>query len=431
MKLSTRYSEKSLVSGSEDQTGRIFFNDSGFVDLSDVEIVGVFVDTIRQLFYGLPDEGLLHKLDTHVANKEQLIYLGESGPGALQWHLCKMGKECGYRYKLQNNVEGIVILFGSYYKQLDKPGQHLKIELSPHFISQRSVKKIWQRLYGEFGGLSRAFLHDPEPKGVAVHLAVDYQNWVFPSDFLSRLSAYTRTIKTFDGISDLDLSGFSEAIASYGGHTVEKNYLIGRADQFQVCMYDKTVDMIRTDKQDYMQKEWEVYSLGSYDPAKVVRRLELRFHHTIIREIGEGMDKSLESWLDVADHLTDIWRYGMGVTRYNIDERKGTNSTMHPIWQLFMQDAEFYVPADGLTISRKKKQAVDPVAKNIDLLLGNLISLSARSGFKASAVIWQVRQLKIWPQIESYLRSRGIDDSQFRQNIEKALSMRKLIGKAA
>lgn len=439
MNKSSRYTVDSLAKGVEDAQGTIFFNEfGGFTDLSDVQIVGVSVDTIRQLFYGLPDEGLIHKLEKHYENHEDLIYLGEEGPGAIRWHLAKMGKVSGYRYKLQNNDEGIVILFGAFHQKLDAPGSHLKIELSPHFISQRSVKKIWQRLHGTFGGLSGAFLHDAKPIGCAVHLALDYQNWQFPSNFLDNLSTYSRTIRTFDGISEIDLSDLSEAIASYGGSNVEKNYLIGRAASFQVCMYDKTDEIIKRDKVDYFQKEWEIYSLGQYDKTKRVRRLELRFHHSVIREIGQGMDKNLESWEAVAEHLTDIWRYGMKLTRYNLGEGRRDNDTnfsrdsvIHPIWQMFMDDVEFYVPADGLQISRKKKQSIDPIAKNISLLIGNMITLCARSGMDTKQVMGQLKRLSFYPQIVSYYISRGLSESDLRENVEKGLAMRRIIGKAA
>ncbi|MCQ8130697.1 hypothetical protein [Methylomonas rivi] len=437
MKLSQRFSTESLSkNGAEDSKGRLFFNtESGFTDLSEVQIVGASVDTVRQLFYGIPDEGLIDKLEMHIKNREDLIYLGS--PGGIRWHLSKMGKVARYRYKLQSNDEGIVILFGSYYEKLDAPGQHLKIELSPHFISQRSKLKIWQRLHGDYG-LSRSFLHDPIPKGVAVHLACDYQGFTFDSDCLSRLSTYSRTVRTFDNISEIDLSDFSEAVATYGGPNTEKNYLIGRASSFQVCMYDKTKEMVKRDKQDYYQREWLAYSLGAYDPAKKVRRLELRFHHSVIREVGQGMDKSLESWLDVADHLTDIWRYGMRLTRFNQvngrrdnDRKFSKPDVIHPIWQLLMQDIEFYVPADGVRICRKKKESVDPVAKNISLLIGNMITLCARSGMDTKQVMGQLKRLTFYPQIVSYYISRGLSESDLRENVEKGLALRRIIGTAA
>ncbi|AEG02553.1 hypothetical protein [Methylomonas methanica] len=430
MKLSQRFSTESLSKdGAEDSRGRLFFDPvNGWTDLSLVQIVGCSVDTIRQLFYGVPDEGLIDKLESHAKSREDLIFLGAEGPGAIRWHFTKMGKVARYRYKLQNNDEGIVILFGSYFEKLDSPGQHLKIELSPHFISQRSKIKIWQRLHGDYG-LSRAFLHDPMPRGCAVHLAADYQGFTVEKDFVTHLSTYSRTVRTFDSISELDLSSFSDSVASYGGSNTEKNYLIGRASSFQVCMYDKTKEMVKRDKQDYFQREWLAYSFGSYDPAKKVRRIELRFHHSVIREIGQGMDKSLESWFDVVDHLTDIWRYGMRLTRYNMTSCRG--SVVHPFWQLLMQDVEFYVPADGLQICRKKKESVDPIAKNISLLIGNMITLCARSGMNTKQVMGQLKRLTFYPQIVSYYISRGLSESDLRENVEKGLALRRIIGKAA
>lgn len=439
MKLSKRYSSQSLsTTGAEDSQGRIFVNDSGFTDLSGVEIVGASLDTVRQLFYGVPHESLIDKLEDHLSRREDLIYLGDSGPGAIRWHLSKMGKVARYRYKLQNNDEGVVILFGSYYEKLDSPGQHLKIELSPHFISQRSVDVIWNRLHGGYAGLSGAFLVDAVPKGCALHLAVDYQGYTFESDALNTLSTYSRTIRAFDSISEIDLSDFSEAVVSYGGSYVEKNYLIGRASAFQVCMYDKTKEIVKRDKKDYFHREWKAYSLGLFDETKKVRRLELRFHHQIIREIGQGLNKSMESFIDIVPYLTDIWRYGMEKTRFNaskggkgMDRMTSKNDLVLPFWQLLMQDVFFFLPAKGVQISRKKKESVDPIAKNISLLIGNLITLGARSGMDTKQLMGQLKRLNFYPQIVSYYISRGLSEGDLRENVEKGLALRRIIGKAA
>jgi len=151
-------------------------------DLSGINIVGASVDTVRQLFYGVPRQSMIDRLERYAEKKEQIVTLTDN-PLSMKWHFTRMGKIARYRYKLQNNDEGIVILFGSFFSKLESEGQHLKIELSPHFISQMSVKKIWQRLHGELG-ISRWFLHNPVPKGVAVHLACDYQGYDLPADFI-------------------------------------------------------------------------------------------------------------------------------------------------------------------------------------------------------------------------------------------------------
>jgi hypothetical protein len=137
------------------------------------------------------------------------------------------------------------------------------------------------------------------------------------------------------------------------------------------------------------------------------------------------MGKSLESFEDVAEHLSDIWRYGLERNRFN------QGKTVHPVWQLFMQDVSFYVPADGLYITRKKKESVDPIARNISSIIGNLISISARQGLKTAQVMAQLRMLACYDLISSYYRSRGLTENDLRETITKGLLTRRLIGRAA
>jgi hypothetical protein len=232
-------------------------------------------------------------------------------------------------------------------------------------------------------------------------------------------------MRAYDGLAEIDLSDISEAISTYGGKHNAKNYLIGKASSIQLCLYDKSYEIKKSDKQDYFHREWGIYTFGSFDPSVNVRRLELRFHHQIIREIGQGMGKSLESFEDVAEHLSDIWRYGLERNRFN------QGKTVHPVWQLFMQDVSFYVPADGLYITRKKKESVDPIARNISSIIGNLISISARQGLKTAQVMAQLRMLACYDLISSYYRSRGLTENDLRETITKGLLTRRLIGRAA
>jgi hypothetical protein len=218
MNLNQRFSLESLALGSdEDRSGLLFVNRGEITDLSGVNIVGASVDTVRQLFHGTPKASFIKKLEQHVEMKDEYIRLTANiCVNDDRWHFSRMGKTGGYRYKMQNNAVGLVILFGSWYGKMDHEGSHLKIELSPHFISQRTTAEIWEYLHGEFAGLSRIFLEEPLAKGVAVHLACDYQGFNLPVDFIQRFITSSRTVRVFDGIASLDLSDFCDAIASYG-----------------------------------------------------------------------------------------------------------------------------------------------------------------------------------------------------------------------
>ncbi|EGW20655.1 hypothetical protein [Methylobacter tundripaludum] len=432
MKFNQRFSLESLSLGSEeDQSGLLFANGDQIIDLSGVNIVGASVDTVRQLFHGVPKASFITKLEQHVENKDEFIRLTANDlVNDDRWHFSRMGKTGGYRYKLQNNAVGLVVLFGSWYGKIDQEGSHLKIELSPHFISQRTVPEIWDYLHGDFVGISRIFLEEPEAKGVAVHLACDYQGFNLPVDFIQKFSTSSRTIRAYDGIASLDLSDFTDAVATYGREGQDKNYLIGKPIAVQMALYDKSYEMIKSDKVDYFNEEWSVYSFGTYDSTQSVRRIEARLHHTVIREIGHGLGLEFEGFNQVAEHLTDLWRYALERNRLMIDG--DPRGYLNPFWQLLMQDVHFYVPAQGVKISRKKKEAVDPIARNITSVIGNLVSIMARrNDCTVRHVMRQLHNLHIWPEIQTYYRSRGKDDDDLREQIKEGLEKRRLIGRAA
>ncbi|MFU8790034.1 MAG: hypothetical protein ACNA7G_13470 [Methylobacter sp.] len=428
MKLSQRYSPISLTqSTNEDLTGLLFANDYGMHDLSSVNVVGASVDTIRQLFFGVPSVSMLQKLEGFAEQKQEIVRITANDQiNDDTWHFTRMGKVGGYRYKLQNNQVGMVILFGSWYGKMDDEGSHLKIELSPHFISTRTVAQIWDYLHGEFSGISRLFLDDPKAKGCAIHLACDYQGHNLPVDFVQKLTTSSRTVRAYDGISTVDLSDLSDAVATYGGKGQGRNYLIGKTIATQMCLYDKSYEIIKSDKVDYFHNEWAVYSLGTYDPERTVRRIEARLHHTVIREIGLGLGLEFEGFNQVADHLTDIWRYALERNRLMVDK-----DLIDPFWQLLMQDVEFYVPAQNVIISRKKKESVDPIAHNISSLIGNFLSIVARQGMTAKRVMAQLRAMHVYPEIMTYYRGRGLNENDLFEQVKKGLDRRRLIGKAA
>lgn len=431
MKMTQRFSSESLYLGTEeDLHGLTFINEYGVTDLSSVNVVGASVDTVRQLFFGVPSAFMIEKLEAFAEQKQEFVGLTANDLiNVDRWHFTRMGKVGGYRYKLQNNAVGLVILFGSWYGKMDVEGSHLKIELSPHFISSRTVAQAWEYLHGEFVGLSRLFLDSPEPKGVAVHLACDYQGFKLPSDFVRDLVTASRTIRAYDGIASIDLSDFSDAVATYGSDVQEKNYMIGKPASIQMVLYDKSYEIIKSDKVDYCKQEWNVYSLGTYDETQTVRRIEARLHHTVVREIGLGLGEVFEGFNQIAGYLTDLWRYALERNRLMIDGNP--RGYVHPFWQLLMQDVIFTVPAKCVKIVRKKKESVDPIARNISSLIGNFVSIVARQGMNTKRCMAQLRSMHVYPEILAYYHNRGLNENDLREQVKKGLERRQLIGKAA
>ena len=434
MKLSDRHSYESLKKGtSGDSKGRLFFNDAGMFDLSSVNILGTSVDTIRQLYHGLPKTELVEWLDNHtmefikirlplcsrvVAGKHYQKYM------SFEFAHSRMPKVSKYRHKLQNNELGIIILFGSWYATMDNQGQHLKIELSPKFISARSPSTIQNIL----NFIANQVLNDAIPKGCAVHLAFDYQGFDLPENFLDLFSTRSRIIKRYDGLNTLDISSISEAVATYG--TNQGEYLIGKATAVQVSAYDKTREIIKSDKVDYFHDYWDSYTFGDWNKDDTVRRLEMRVPHTAIREIGNALDVELESFLQVSEYLTDIWRYALENNRLHIDQKK---KILHPFWQFLLEDVEFLMPSRNLKLVRKKKQDVAAIERNVSQILGNIISVAARnpqvtarhvlSGLKKNRLIYQTI-------VRSY-QQRGKLECEIEFFIEEGLKRRRLKGKAA
>ena len=426
MKTIKRYSLQSLAKNETDDNGKLFLTEKGFTDLSKVEIVGASVDTVRQLFHGKPNMDMVSRLEKHATDGESIVAMMDC-TGMKQWHFTRMGKVARYRYKLQDNEEGIVILFGSFFAKMDQLGQHLKIELSPHFINQRNPQQIWARLHDKLYGFSSIFLEDAVPMGCAIHLACDYQDFSLPTDFISKFSTYSRTFRSYDGINSIDLSDISESIVSYGGKNQSKNYLIGKASSTQFCIYDKSHEIIKSDKVDYFHRFWGTYSQGIHNPDKTTYRIEARLHHQIIREIGVGMNKPMEAYIDIVPYLTDLWRYALSKNRLNEDDK---HQHIHPFWHLLMHDV-YFSPAQNLTLVRKKKQTVSPLSKNLGLALGNMITIYARQEMNVKSVMRQLRTLTFYPDIVAYYDSRGLTESDLHQYVEKSLCLRRLIGKAA
>jgi len=412
-----RYSLESLQWGETDPKGRVLIGEPGLVDYSKLLFCGCSIDTVRQLFSGTLKADKIEEIETAIEHKTFEVHYPAYG----RFHVAKMGKLSGYRYKLQNNDEGIVILLGSYYTELDKPDSHLKIELSPHFIRQRGVNPIQSRLdlFANF------FLGEWTHAGVAVHLALDVQGWTPPEDFSERFVTYSRTKRSYDGMASLEFDDLSTAVVRFGKKETE-SYLYGKANALQMAVYDKSKEIKVSDKVDDFHQYWASYTFGEFDPEQPVWRVEMRFHHRVVREIGEGMDEKLESFKAVAQHLTDMWRYALYRHRLDFDK-----AYLDPAWQIFLEDAEFLHEANELWIRRKKKTDITAAGKNFAAIIGNLISVCARHNQTVSHVMRQLKRLDCYDQILSYYRSRNLTESDLREQVQKGLCLRRLIGKAA
>lgn len=418
LKESKRFSLQSLkvidmATGEAKQApkGRLFLTHKGLADLSKVQILHFGTDTIRQLYKGVPRKELLKQLDNSLETDGLYTMLGHV------FSVSKMGKMSGYRYKLQNNVLGIIILVASYYANLETEGTHLKIEVSPHcIIKRRSETTNFLHRFAK-QCLDRGW----QPSAVAIHLACDFQGWRPAKDFLERFVTRSKNIKTYMGISEGSFN-LSEVASVYGDG---QSYTFGRADALQVCLYRKDIEAEKHDKIDFWQGVWGQL----YDNTKEVWRIELRFHHTVLNELANGMGvKNPTTAYRWYPYLREIWDYGLNNNRLELAKHH-----ISPIWQFLRDDAPDKLASKYAFIPcvRQKKSVTPSAIRNIANMLGNMVSLYARQQIDFSHLWQAVQDLHIFPLIKQRLKDTGKTIDYLREKLESSMLDRYLIGKAA
>ena len=409
-----RCSLASLLEGQNDARGRIFLTPERPVDLSKVRILHSGVDTVRQLYKGTLNEHLLAEISGHYLKGFQSImtFLGR------EWVVGSGGKS-GYRYRLQNNEYGLILLIGSRYADLTKEGAHLKIECSPTFLKDISAASVQETL----DEIAAVLLHAPEPTGVALHLAIDVQGWQPPKDFEQRLTTRSKRRMDHIGLDRLEVAG-GETIQRYGQN---ESYLFGLPTSVQFSLYRKDLEALKRDKLDWWESIWrqcgDELCEPYYDPAKAVWRLEWRFHHNTIAQIQREKGERFTTYADVAPVLTNILRYGMDLFRL---DHSGTY--VDPFWQLLAEDVQVLGECDTFVVRRVYKTPARGNERNLAMAFGNLISLYARYGYNARTVIKHLKGSGLWKELCLYWGLRGRDPQAV---VAKALALRRYVGKAA
>ncbi|MDF3920041.1 hypothetical protein P3W43_14360 [Salinicola salarius] len=426
-----RYSVESLIEDREDERGSIFLSPKGQRQHGNVKILNAGVDTVRQLYAGKPCLALF----------DRIIEIYQQGRGATidlfgsTWVVGAGTSTSGFRYRLQNNDLGVIVLFYARHTKVENIGTHLKIELSPHFIQERSTSDVQTYL----DTIAKELLAYVEPMGCAVHLALDVQGWEPPSDFMDRFVTRSKRIVRKNAISDFEItSGEVATQYAYG-----QSYLFGSAGALQCAIYNKTREAHARDKIHFWESIWERASsddptVSDYDPERDVWRVEMRFHQSVLREFAQGipcnvdtgecldMDHGFQRFIDVVPHLTGLWRTALKT--YRLDHSRGL---IDSAWQLLQEDARFYDHEPHFLYKRARKAPGLGNEKNVALVVGNLISLYARQGFNTHQAMHYLTQCGAWDDIANYYRRRGIDAAQLRLLISQRLVERRLLGKAA
>ncbi len=408
-----------LQSGQECPHSRLFFDPKAarMTNLSKVRLLGCRVDTVRQLYRGM-------------VRPEVLALFEESGLVSFvghQWHAGRVSRDSGYQYKLQNNDLGFVLLLKNFNVKADVIGAHMKIEVSPHAI-QSSPPDVLQEWMDRF---AKAALECMEANQCAVHLALDVQGWQPPKDLMDRLLCRARTRRSITGISEVFYDG--EAV-SYGNG---QSFLFGSASGMQLAIYNKSLQAYSIDKLDYWQSVWKTMDNPfapdddqNYDAKAPVWRVELRFHHSIVQQFADGsasMDTGAmidsRTYRELAPHLDGLFQYGL--ESFRLCSSKGV---FDAFWTLLRQDTKVSVPAVSLAgrthYKRHYKTSQGFSGKNVDLFLGNFISLVARERVGAKKAFASLRNWECWPVIRDHYADKGMDERALYKRIKQLLEER-------
>lgn len=426
-----RYSVESLRRGEGDERGSIFISPKGQCELGGIRLLNAGVDTVRQLYAGKP---CLYQFN-------QIINAYQEGKGATidlfdaTWIVGAGSTGSGFRYRLQNNDLGVIVFFQARHTKVDAIGTHVKIELSPHFIQERTP----QQCQAFMDNIAKHMLAHLEFVGCAIHLALDVQGWEPPKDFMDRFVTRSKRVTRLNAISDFEITS-GEVAAQYG---YGQSYLFGTAGALQCALYNKTREAHSRDKLHFWQGKWQEASGDDpldvpYDPDTDVWRIEMRFHQSVLREFGQGIPCNVDTgevldtghefarFVDTVPHLTGLWRTALQT--YRLDHSRGL---IDAAWQLLRDDARFYAHAPHYLYRRARKAPGLGNEKNVCLAFGNLISIYARQGFSTHQAMHYLQHSGLWEDLGDYYRRRGFDMAMLRQLVEQKLIERRLLGRAA
>lgn len=404
----------------DDVRGRLFVDPSTckLTDLSGVRLLRCGVDTVRQLYRGMIRLGVLALFEKTGTIVE---FAGQ------RWHTGRVGRDSGYQFKLQNADLGFVLLIKNFNSKADSIGPHLKIEVSPHAIDSLSPDRLQARM----DYYASEILEHVEVNQCAVHLALDLQGWQPPADLVARMHCRARNHRDVSGINSIEWAMKSSV---YGrGETS----MFGSASGVQLCIYNKTEQAKATDKLDYWQSVWrrnddpfDAECLDNYNPDQDVWRIELRYHHSVIQQFASGSTQvSTGQLIDTrtfeafCPHLDGLWRYGL--QQFKLLTRPGCYDAF---WTLIRDDVRVELPVESLMddteYKRYYKTAAGFSGKNVELFVGNFVSLLARERVGATKAFDRLREWECWPVIRDHYAAKDMGERAIYRHIRDLLEER-------
>lgn len=409
----------------EDSNGDFFSNGSDFRDLSKIKILMSSVDTVRQLYRSKVKPEFLEKCEQCISTSRSQVHKFTISGNEF---VLGGGGASRYQYRLQNNEIGLIVLVKSSNIKADTIGTHIKIECSPTLLLRRSAGYVQDLMDSIVAELA---IGDFEYQGLAIHLAVDVQGWEPAKDFAENLVCRSGLRVVRDGIDTAEFT-VSDVSVTYGGG---QSMTFGSPSAVQMACYDKVKQMKVIDKSEFYKAAWSgnfsnTETSSDFDTEGTVRRIEMRFHHSVINQFheglitSEGIAGSMKSYRDIFEHLDGLWRYAMA--QFKLMRTKERYALE---WTKFTQDAVFN--QTDIVYKRVRKEKGGDNAKNVALALGNLISICARNGMPSHKVLNMLRNSCIWEDVLRYFRDKGFDRNDIKLWLSDALIKRRMLGNAA
>jgi hypothetical protein len=379
--------------------GDHFVNQFKSIDLSSVVFVHSGVDTLKQLFGCNLRSDVLEQLEHHFQTFDtELIHIN-----GYDFLLSKGSKKTGYQFILKNLEAGFVVLLKSFYVEADQNGSHLKIEVTPQKIFQSTPEQLTQ----ELKQLAYVFATNVTEKGVAAHLCTDMVGFEVPEDFEYRLQTSARRNFKVNGVSHADFS-LSDVSVIYGS---TETYTFGQSNAVQMCLYNKTEEARKGDKLHFWEPIWSSVMTGfdegelkpAYVEGNTVRRLEFRFHHSVIEDFERFVqtrnpEAQIRNYEQLQQHLSGLWRYALN--NFRLMDDKGY---VDPLWQALADDVVFFHSSPDFIYKRQyKKPSSEVNHRHIAHTLGNYIKVCARRNYTPAFVTNKILQFDIEADLCSY-----------------------------
>lgn len=412
------YESKTMI-----RKGNVFRPERGDIeyDLSDLRVLDCGVDTIRQIYTCDLDLNIITKLEKHFEiSASRFIEVG-----GIDWIFSKSGSKSGYQYILKNLDLGFVVLVKSFYAESDVRASHIKIEVTPKFIDEHGLSVVSNKCRE----IANIFASTVEAKSVACHLFVDVKGLSVPENFDQKLvtrSKRNMTVKGIGSMSSVNSSAFDVAQVQYTYNSGD-TFLFGRANQLQFCLYNKTLEAIKSDNLAWHESRWvrtpscdpdrfpePEYNNGSVDGIPdTVHRLEFRFHHSVIEQFEHGNFNATNNLVcireakDLVKHLDGLFQYALNNFRLH-----HSSTYIHPIWQLLMTDVSFArcVHKEFIYKRAKKKSDSPSSRRNVACLIGNYLRLVARIGVDPVEVTNNILNLGLGSELLDYFDLNCYDE---------------------